>query len=1631
MYTSGSTGRPKGVGIAHGALAAHTQVARDFFGLQPGERMLQFSTFNFDGFVEQLYPALCCGATVVLRGPDLWDSEELYERIVRHRINVLDLTTAYWFQVVQDWATRDRAAKGSRDYGVLRQVNVGGEAMPPEGLAAWRDAGLAHVRLLNTYGPTEAAVTAMLHNCADYVHGRRARPRQMPIGQALPGRAIYLLDRDANPVPFGVAGELCIGGDLLARGYHGRPELTAERFIPDPFGAPGARLYRTGDLARWRADGVIEYLGRIDHQVKIRGFRIELPEIEARLLAHPAIREALVLACEDRPGGKLLVAYLVAQDVVDNDALRAHLKAALPDYMVPSAFVHLATMPMSPNGKLDRQALPAPQAETHQAHYAAPGTPAEAALARIWAEVLGMERVGIHDNFFQLGGDSILVLQIVSRSKRAGWAISPKDLFQHQTVALLAAAARKEAVATDTGPVTGEVPLSPIQCWFFEQSFAETHHWNQSILLEARQAIDAGQLEQALAALLQHHDALSLRFARGGDARWRQAYADDARQVELQAIDLSKVATDALPERLHAACNRVQASLNLEQGPLLAVAHIHLPEGGERLLLVIHHLVVDGVSWRILLEDLQTACAQLCAGQAVNLGAKSHSYRAWAERLRAYAHSPACRQELDYWRSAVKPMTLPARDPHGENLAGTAERIDVRLDVEETRQLLQQAPAAYRTRINDLLLSALAQAMCRWSGTEHALIELEGHGREDVLDGIDVSRTVGWFTSRFPVCLTPAKDPGATIKAVKEQLRRVPNNGFGWGVLEYLSDDDTRSAIKALPQPQISFNYFGQFGRAAEEAAAFAFARESDGDTVSPSGHRTHWLEVNGHIAGDSLSFGWTFSPALHDRRDIEQLAHDYLRELRALIAHCLHTEGGATPSDFPLADLSQAEIDRLSLNSIEDIYPLAPMQQGMLFHSLYAPGADVYVNQFHCVLRGGIAFDAFRTAWEQAVARHAILRTSFLWQREGEALQLVRRHAALPFQRLDWHELPASEHAAWLADFLAADQARGFTVEQAPLMRLTLIERYDGAAEFIWTSHHLLLDGWSTAQLLDEVLAGYFAQLDGDTLDLPRPRRYRDYVEWVRQQPADAAERYWRDNLAGLSAPLRITEAIARPSPAEAGYSERTLSLSAEETGALQQFAQRQRVTFNTLLQGAWALLLWRYSGRRDVVFGVTVAGRPTELAGADAMLGLFINTLPMHCRLDPAQEAGAWLRQLQNQNAEARQFQTTPLADIQRWSVAGGGNALFDSLLVFENYPVDATLRQAGARLAVDVTRKADLTSYPVTLTVVPGAQLRLSLTCDRAQVGEAAVERLQAHLTRLLLGFVEREEARLRDIALLSATEFRQLTGDWNATARDYPLDRPVHALFEAQAAATPDALALICGTRQFTYGELNAQANRLAHRLIGEGVKHDSLVGLCTERSAEMVVALLAILKAGGAYVPLDPDYPRERLAHMVEDAGLALLLTQRRVRERLALERPGLPLMELDLLDTSLADLPVTNPGLALSGEHLAYAIYTSGSTGKPKGVMVRHAALSNFLFSMREAPGLQAHDVLMAVTSLSFDIAALEIYLPLICGARLVLAERELAADGPRLTAAMTAVGATALQATPATWRMLVESGWQ
>ncbi|MCG5262391.1 amino acid adenylation domain-containing protein [Cupriavidus gilardii] len=1540
IYTSGSTGTPKGVVVSHDALAHYVSGVLDRLQLPSDASMAMVSTTAADLGHTVLFGALCSGRTLHLISRERgFDPDRFAEYMARHRVSVLKIVPSHLRGLLQ--------ARQPADVLPEQALILGGEATSAELARTIRDLK-PHCRLFNHYGPTETTVGVLTHEAVTLPE------RQLPTGTPLPGSRVYVLDADLNPLPAGIVGELYIGGPQLARGYLGRPGLTAERFVPDPF-TDGARMYRTGDRVRQDKEGRIEYLGRQDEQVKIRGYRVELGEIAHLLRSQPGVKDAAVIVHEDR-----LVAYCVLQGT-DTTTLKGELKAQLPDHMVPAQLIALDRLPVTPNGKLDRRALPAPVWEAEG--YIAPRTETEALLAQIWQEVLDVERVGATDNFFELGGDSILSIQSVSRARRLGLRFTPKDLFLHQTVQALAQVAKRDETnrRVDDRPA-GEVPLLPIQRAFFETPMPNRDHWNQSVLLRPVERLDPDALRRALKALVAHHDALRQRY-RPQDGQWRQHYAAPADSELLwqeQVDDAGSIA---------AHCDLAQRSLNLAQGPLLRALHLRLPDGSERLLLAVHHLVVDGVSWRILLEDLQQTYRLAQQRQPIALPPKTASYKAWAQALVQHANSDELTRQVDYWCGQHGPE-VPCDHAVSDDRIAEAATLTLRLSAEQTQRLLKQAPAAYRTQINDLLLSALAQAVGQWAGIDRTAVLLEGHGREALRATPDISRTVGWFTTMFPVVLPAVDDTAASIKSVKETLRSVPDHGIGYGVLRHLGPQAVRDRLASRALPRITFNYLGQFGQNVGGNALFDFADESSGASRDPEAPLGNWITINGQVSSGVLSLDVTFSTARYRQETIASLVQAYRQALEATIDHCLSVPPGAlTPSDVPLAGLTQAQLDRLNGAQIEDLYPLTPMQHGMLFHSLYAPEAGLYVNQLAITLEG-LDAERFRSAWDETVARHEILRTGFIWI-DGQAMQAVYRQVPSPVRidaERDWNESACDDAAL-------EERKQAFALDTAPLMRVRLLRLDANRYRMIWTSHHLLLDGWSTARLIGEVLQRYH----GQPVEVPTSR-YRDHIAWLQTHDVAASESFWRERLQALDEPTRLASALPAPD-AGTGHATCRTSLEADALARLQRSATSQHLTLNTLLQAAWVIVLQRYTGRRAVAFGATVAGRPAALPGAEAMLGLFINTLPVIQAPTPDQSVADWLQALQAENLALREHEHVPLYEIQRWA-GQGGQALFDSILVFENYPVDAALRQREQNgLKLGEVSHAATTNYPLTLVISAGSTLDISCSYQCEAFSHAAVEQLQREYVGMLDQIAAAPTARIAELKLLDTDHPAQSR---DGDAPDQRLSTAaVHVAIACQAAQRPDAIAVRCGARAISFGELDTAATRLAYALHAAGAGPETVVGVVLDRSPDLIVRLLATLKAGAAYLPLDPELPSARIDQLLQDAGVRVVLTSRALLGRVDTALP-IVVME-DIGEPAPVPLPAVDP------RQLAYLIYTSGSTGTPKGVAVEHGPLAMHCHATVEQYGMGPDDRELHFLSFSFDGAHERWLVPLIAGAQLVL----------------------------------------
>jgi amino acid adenylation domain-containing protein/non-ribosomal peptide synthase protein (TIGR01720 family) len=1543
MYTSGSTGKPKGVVVPNCALASHAVATAGRYELAPSDRVLHFASLAFDVAIEEIFPTLLAGATIVVRPPGDVPTITEFDALLREQqVTVVNLPASYWHEWV---AEIDRGRVEISPH--LRLVVVGSERLLPASLSAWTQNVGSRVRLLNAYGTTETAITSTVYD-AGLNAGRDAA--NVAIGKPLQGVRVYVVDSRMQLLPVGVPGEARIGGEGIALGYLSQPGETAERFIPDPFQeSPGARCYRTGDRMRWRPDGNLEFLGRLDEQIKIRGFRVEPGEIEAALHRHPVVTDAAVIP--HKVEGRVLLAAFIAPMEVDVEHLKSLLAEHLPNYLVPSLFIPLRVLPKAASGKIDRRALPSLIEETILGpHTERPvGTRAELALCRIWSEVLAVPNVSVNDNFFALGGDSILAIQVIARARREGLRLTVQQFLRNPTVSALAALAEEAGIAlAEQGPVVGEAPLTPIQRWFVEQASPEPHHDNQAVLLELRDPPNIDALEAAIGQLIEHHDALRLRLVDD-----KQRFVAPQGPVPFERVVLEN---DALEE----AAARVQTSLDLASGPVFRAVLFENPGAPTRLLLCAHHLAIDGVSWRILLEDLSTAYQSQSSGESVVLPPKTTSFKCWAERLFEYAQSKQLQDEAKLWLDA-RLLAAASHAPTDPGLEGEAQSVVASLSPTETQTLLQTVSAAHGARINgvridDMLLAALGKALEALKPGPW-LVDVEGHGREELFDDVDLSRTVGWFTTIYPLLLEPGADP----VMVRDARRNLPHGGIGYGVLRYLAAHSELSAIRS----DVCFNYLGQFDQALSASGPFKLAGEPLRACRSPRARRSYALEINALVSDGCFAVLFTHVKAQHSRAVVERLAATFLEALREL-------------TSAPLLDRDA---------TVEDVYPLTPMQEGMLFHTLL-DSSNNYVEQLSWRITRLNVY-AFQQAWDALIARQPVLRSAIVLQ-EGQHLQSVHRDARPQWDLIDLRGFSLEEKRRRIEDILRADRAREFELELAPLLRLSLLRTAEDEHIFIFSHHHILFDGWSLPLLLDELLVLYKAAFDGVSTELPLVEPFRNYLDWLaRQNPAE-----WRNFFSAALGDFSGATSLPLPfdgSSPEWGeilddnYARKIREVDSSMTDALNVFACRHALTQATLFRAAWALILARYSGESDVIFGSVTSGRPPDLPGADTMVGLFINTLPLRVRVPLDAPLLPWLAQLQELQFDLLRHQHASLAEISTLTELPPGKPLFETILVYENYPLSGQLFERMESFGMNELRAWDKTNYPLTLAVSPWPHSMLQVVYDRKRYSAFAIDKLLSHLTNLLRALPQNAECVLGELSLLGEAEKRELLVDRNAVAQAAYPERTLPQLFAERVALRPQAQALSCEGRQMSYIELACRARAWAGRLAECGVADEALVGIYLERSPEAIIAMLATLEAGGAYLPLDPSYPKERLAFMIQDAGVRVIITERRLRERLP-ETSVEVLLADELPSADTGDYVLTE---VCNPDRLAYVMYTSGSTGLPKAVEVTHRGIvrlvSSGLFALSE------DDVELQLVSLSFDPSALEIWSCLLGGAELVL----------------------------------------
>ncbi|RAJ77623.1 non-ribosomal peptide synthase protein (TIGR01720 family)/amino acid adenylation domain-containing protein [Chitinophaga dinghuensis] len=1324
IYTSGSTGLPKGVMVTHAALINSITGQQQLFQINAADRCLQFFSSSFDVSVFEIFIVLTTGAALYIAPESARKNLLLLEEYIAREVLTVATLPAAYIKLLQP-----------ENILSVKKLITGGEAVPTEKAAQF----LPYTRYFNAYGPTETAICATIFELLPTTD----TSRPMPVGKPIASTCIYILDKYGQLLPDGVTGEIYIGGNCLAAGYFNRSELTAEKFVADPF-IPGKRIYRTGDMGRRLRDGNIEFFGRKDEQAKVRGYRIEPGEIESALQQHTHISATVVITYTSPDDEKDLAAYFVSDEALSASDLRSFLTNRLPAYMMPAWFVQLDELPLTSNGKVDKRKLPAPAGLDIASGkaYKAPSGDIEQHLVAIYEEVLKKQPVGMNDDFFILGGDSIKSIQIVSRLKQKGYSLTIQDILLYPVIGDLA---RHVSVNNRTiwqHAITGEVSLSPVQQFFFSNNTAEKHHYNQSVLLKCNSSINENALKSALDKLVKHHDALRMvyRATAGG---YEQENLGEEQSYGFEVLAYSE-------EEFVGHCNRIQAACNLGTGPLFRAA-IFRNAAGDRLLMVAHHLVIDGVSWRILLEDLSALYEQAASGATLNLPLKTDSFKYWMEKQVAYAASETLLRELAYWSDiAAQPVPrLPLDYPGGSHLVKDTGYHSFLLDEEQSTRLFTACYSAYHTDTNDILLTALSLALSTVFGVDRVLITLEGHGREQIGADVDVTRTVGWFTSFYPVSFSMEHraDNIRQLIAVKEHLHRVPNKGIGYGILRYIAGHD-------LPlTPEVTFNYLGDFGHgvaAGNGDALFSFSGEAHGQAITDNWERTSLLDISGIVAEGRLRMTVSYSTAQYSAATMERLMTACKQELVLLIEQLsAETTVHLTPSDLSYKDLGVEAVMALNATAnVEDVYVLSPMQEGLYYHWLKSPDSAAYFEQVSYEVRGMLDEALLKKSYQQLEARHSILRTCFT-QEYGRPLQIVQHHTGDNFFFRDIGD----ENNFSLKAFREADRRRSFDLSSGSQMRLTVLRKGQDLYEFIWSHHHILMDGWCGSILVREFLQFYHNQVQGTIPVMNEVVPYTNYIHWLNTLDPAVSLRFWKEYLSGYdvlnSVPGRLNSSVK-------GFSATNQLFFIE--GALREdlrgYCAGLGITENIFFQVMWGLLLGKYNDTTDVVFGTVVSGRPAELQGVEEMIGLFINTVPVRIRFTEKMPVSRLMTEAQQAFISSSSYQHTHLADIQAESALRTG--LFDHMLVYESFPVQEVSGQKGSHVQ-DIAMSAvsdvfDQTEHDFSMVIVPGERIAMRIRYNAHAYDKAMIENIQEDILELAAHILRVQTAQAGDTAQL---------------------------------------------------------------------------------------------------------------------------------------------------------------------------------------------------------------------------------------------------------------------------------------
>lgn len=1555
IYTSGSTGMPKGVMVEHRNVVNLITYQSDYFGVNEDDNFLLFSNTSFDASVEQFYLALLNGATLyVVQKSDLLDIDGLQDILIDNKITHLHAVPSFL-----------RALPCIPNSSLKRLVS-GGDSFDLKIAQEWGE----NVTIINEYGPTETTVTSIQSTIdTDSLN-------TIVIGKPLGNTYCYILNKNNTPQPIGVVGDLYISGDGITRGYLNQPELTEEKFVPNLF-REGEKMYKTGDLARWLPCGNIEFIGRDDDQVKVRGYRIELSEIERSLLSMNNVEQVVVLLKETEEGDEELTAYLVSKTQQNISGIREYLLKNLPPYMIPGYYVQLDEIPLTSNGKVDKSALKeisGVEISCGIEHVSA-STKEEVALASVWSSVLNKKEISIKDSFYNLGGDSIKSIQVVSRLKQKGYNLRVEQILRTPVLEDLAKLMNENIRAVDQSTVSGNVLLNPIQHSFFDNPFIKTnHHYNQSILLRSIEKIDTEALDRSISKLVAHHDALRLIYKREENT-WIQTNQDlSGNTYSIDFYDLSEA--DDEFEMMSQIGEELQSSFNLEEGPLFKVGHFRLSDG-DRLALIAHHLVIDGVSWRILLEDLSTLYYAYKINTIPNIPLKTDSFQYWSSLQNKYLEEHEMISERLYWKSICeKPIQRIPVDFEKKGEAIRFDGVDSFTLNESLTELIQtKVNRAYGTEINDVLLTGLGLAIKDVFGIDKSVLKMEGHGREEIIDDVDISRTIGWFTSVYPFILDVSEtgDIKDSLIQVKEDLRKIPNKGIGYGMLRYLTDGFVSNIT-----PEIIFNYLGDFGDKIgdEEESFFEYSTEDIGPSMSSNNGQDTILDVSGMMASGKLNMSIRYSRLLHQPETIQQLKDSFLKHLETLINELsVIEENYLTPSDMTFKGLTVGELAELNSDgTLEDVYKLSPLQEGMYYNWMSDKSSSMYFEQISYRLRASnLDISQVKEAYDQLINRYSVLRTSFVNDYGGMPLQVVRKSVPSSFtyeNAVDVLEIEDIER--YVEEVRLEDKRQGFDLEGTSQMRLKVLNLGNDSYEFIWSNHHILMDGWCISILIGDFYQLMNAIANNKPAELPPINSYSNYISWLEKVNKDSSLDYWKNYLLDYNNLASVPFKVKDSDQKEYEICKETLRIKGDLYDKIDQLCNANQITQNTLVQGVWGYLLSQYNNTKDVVFGSVVSGRPGELSGVESMIGLFINTIPVRVSYEKEDSAHMLLKGIQNEAIKSNSHHYLNLSEVQ--SLSELGMDLMNHIMIFENYPVQDNIKENMAEtqdeeeqvFEIESIQVFEQTNYDFYLSVSQSeSALSVSFNYNGKKYIKDRIVELTQHFYKIIDQFSTNPDIHLSAVDYLSVEEKEDLLKIAGISENELGFrNTTIIDEFHDQVRENPNNTAVVYDDKEFTYAEVDRLSNKLANYLIENyQVKTNDLISLKLERNEWMIISMLGVLKAGGAYVPVDPEFPAERIAFIENDSNCTLSFDKNVLAQ----------FVENQEVYSS------ESLSVKIEPNDLAYAIYTSGSTGKPKGVLIEHGNLSSLIENIEETFHFKGIKKIAATTNFTFDISVIEL----------------------------------------------------